>query len=411
MKKESIKNKEITLHPNRLIETPLFKTNTQLKMFSKLLTSIRKDKTSDTYSFLIKDIIKDFSYSKKSYSFLKTECKNMYNPYDYSDKNNKGFLIEGLFTKIDTATDNRVIYFKINPDIKPLLIELSEGYTSYYIENILHLETSNSTRIYQLLKQYEKIGKRTISILDLKYYLRIDEKLYPLFGNLKQKILLPSQKELKEKTDIKFTFKGVKKSGRKITHIEFTILKNNHSKADKKIGLKPEIEFLHDRLVGCGVSGSVARGLCENLPVELIKNNIRYVEVQIKKGHKIPNKGGHLVKAIKNNFYDQTELSAKDEVEEKRLHSEQLKAEEKVKEAKKEEEKKQKISTRNKAIDAFISNAEDEMLIKINTDFLDENKNHLMLKKFLKGGLDLDDSIVKYAYYDFIYKNNSLNSG
>lgn len=55
---------------------------------------------------------------------------------------------------------------------------------------------------------------------------------YPLYANFKSRVILTAQKELKQKTDIYFSFKEIKQ-GRKVVAIEFEIFENTKNK--KKI--------------------------------------------------------------------------------------------------------------------------------------------------------------------------------
>lgn len=123
----------------------------------------------------------------------------------------------------------------------PYLIELKEQFTTYYLANIMSLKSSYSIRIFELLKQYEKIGKRRIELKNLRQLVgtteidangEIVKEDYPLYGHFKSRVILTAQKELKQKTDICFNFKEIKQS-RKVVAIEFEILENSKNK--KKI--------------------------------------------------------------------------------------------------------------------------------------------------------------------------------
>jgi len=117
-----------------------------------------------------------------------------------------------------------VVELEISDRLKPFLLKLKKNFTKYNFENVITLKSSYSIRIYELLKQFEKIGKRNISIDEFKGLLGIENK-YKYYGNIKDKIIKKSQKELAEKTDIKFWFKEIKE-GKKITGIIFMIEKN-----------------------------------------------------------------------------------------------------------------------------------------------------------------------------------------
>ena len=73
----------------------------------------------------------------------------------------------------------------------------------------------------KLLKQYEKIQERTFSLNDLRVLLGAED-IYPAYGNFKQRVLLPAQKELKSKTDISFDLEEIKR-GEEVAKVKFII--------------------------------------------------------------------------------------------------------------------------------------------------------------------------------------------
>lgn len=119
---------------------------------------------------------------------------------------------------------------KINPEMRIFYINL-DWYTKYQIKNILSFKSTYSFRIYELLKQYENLKERILTIEELRFKLDIDKNDYPMYANFKQKIILTTKKELAEKTDIFFDFTEIK-TGRKVTAIKFYIKSN-----------KPEVVF------------------------------------------------------------------------------------------------------------------------------------------------------------------------
>ncbi|MET1032486.1 replication initiation protein [Domibacillus tundrae] len=113
------------------------------------------------------------------------------------------------------------VHIVFNALIKDLLLKLEERFTNYPFDVIAPLKSSYSVRLFELLKQYEKIGHRTIPLEELRLMLGAAEK-YPEYGNFKQRILKHSQKELKEKTKLSFEFEEIKQ-GKKVEKIKFTI--------------------------------------------------------------------------------------------------------------------------------------------------------------------------------------------
>ncbi|OOR09879.1 initiator RepB protein [Bacillus cereus] len=125
---------------------------------------------------------------------------------------------------LSSAIYNRnkgTIDMRFDPLLKPFLLELSSKFTSYRLANVVKLKSTYAIRIYELLKQYEDLRERTISLENLRYYLDAMD-VYPNYANFKQRVLKPSQKELNQKTDISFEFEEIK-LGRKVQKIRFII--------------------------------------------------------------------------------------------------------------------------------------------------------------------------------------------
>ncbi len=103
-----------------------------------------------------------------------------------------------------------IIEATFHPDLKPYLIQLKNRYLMYDMENLLHISSSNSIRMYELLKAFEKIGKRSFEIEELKEILGVAEKYHGRYYNFKKRIIVQAQKDLNKYTDIAFTFRESK---------------------------------------------------------------------------------------------------------------------------------------------------------------------------------------------------------
>jgi plasmid replication initiation protein len=131
-----------------------------------------------------------------------------------------------------------------DPELKPFLLHLKEKFTTYKLENVMRLKSIYSIRIYEILKQYQGIGKRTITIEALRKMLGITEKEYKLYGHFKNKVLQIAHKEINEKTDILFEYREIK-LGRKVNELEFTISKKTPPAPPDKATLQKEKERKH----------------------------------------------------------------------------------------------------------------------------------------------------------------------
>ena len=112
----------------------------------------------------------------------------------------------------------------------PLMFEFRDKYFTYRLWNALRLKSSNQLRMYELMKQYEKLGSRVLPVEELKALLGIEKEEYTRYDNFKRWVLDACQKALEENTDIAFTYEpwGKKGKGGKITNLRFTIWKNDN---------------------------------------------------------------------------------------------------------------------------------------------------------------------------------------
>lgn len=130
----------------------------------------------------------------------------------------KNVLLEALGHKLDDAQKRVVIHF--SPQIIPYLSNLKANFTQYLLSDIANITGTYTIRFYELIKQYQSIGKREISIKDLRFMLNLNDK-YPMFSDLRRWVIEPSIKEINEKTPLNVKYE-LNKSGKKISHIILT---------------------------------------------------------------------------------------------------------------------------------------------------------------------------------------------
>ena len=77
--------------------------------------------------------------------------------------------------------------------------------------------------MYELLKQYEPIGKRGFGLEELKILLKVDDK-YTNYADFKRYCLIKAQSELDKHCDISFRWEEAKE-GRRVSSLVFHIIK------------------------------------------------------------------------------------------------------------------------------------------------------------------------------------------
>jgi plasmid replication initiation protein len=229
-------SEDLIVKSNYLIEAPCKLTITEQRIIYVILRMInRNDEDFKNYEFIIDDFIKMLGLKGQSaYSELKSITRQL-RSRTFSIKFNDKKLINIMdgITEMQTGWVSNVSYkqgqgkiiFNLDPKLKPFLLQLKEKFTELDFNNLKQLKSIYSTQLYELLKQYEKLGERKFTLDELKKILSVeDNKSYNIYNNFKQKVILKAQEELAKKTDIYFEFEEVKK-GRKVFAIKFTINK------------------------------------------------------------------------------------------------------------------------------------------------------------------------------------------
>lgn len=155
------------------------------------------------------------------------------------------------------------VHLCIHPVLKPYLLNLSSQFTKYYLSCVMHLKSCHSIRIYELLKRFEFLEEVEFDIDKFRHLMGFSENEYRLYGHFKSRVLLPSQAELQEKTDISFSVTEIKKR-RKIVGLRFLIKPNAPFESYKPIPELPlcdEPDQMHPTLGlvdDCHLPGSIS---------------------------------------------------------------------------------------------------------------------------------------------------------
>jgi plasmid replication initiation protein len=136
---------------------------------------------------------------------------------------------------------------RFDPFLRPYLLQLKREFTSYKLENVVKLKSSYAIRIYELLKQYERLKERSFYLEDLRKMLGAED-IYPAYGNFKQRVLVPAQKELKAKTDISFEIEEIR-TGRRVDKIKFFITSGSNGKPDQLDLLQNHLQEFADTFI------------------------------------------------------------------------------------------------------------------------------------------------------------------
>ncbi|WP_052599949.1 replication initiation protein [Aureispira sp. CCB-QB1] len=293
--------KALVTKSNDLVEARYHFSIWETRVFTKLVSLIQPgDEDFKKYKLQIRDLVSFFGVNDNdAYVKIKAVPDNLLKKVvtiPYTENGEERFLKTGLIAQASIPKKKEgYIELSFHPDLKPYLLQLKRTFLSYDIRNVLKISSVYSIRIYELLKQYEKIGYREFDIDTLKVILGVSDK-YKLYGHFKSRIILKAQEDLKLHTDICFSFTEIK-SGRKVIAILFEISSNpniqitetaTETEADNL--LKSEIEEI---LLAWNVTKTSVKKYLESYSLVYLQERVQYVinqqELKAKKKEKIEN--------------------------------------------------------------------------------------------------------------------------
>lgn len=164
--------------------------------------------------------------SGKNYADIKASLKKLSDRSMWLEIGKEEVLVRWL-AKVRTNKKSGKATIEIDKDLAPFLMNLKERFTKYELYNILGMKSAFSIRIYELLKSYQGIHKKSFTIDELKEKLMVqDIKSYKDFSLFRKKVIEVAIKEINELTDIQVEWEPETK-GRKVVAVVFRIKQKN----------------------------------------------------------------------------------------------------------------------------------------------------------------------------------------
>ena len=105
------------------------------------------------------------------------------------------------------------------PEILPYISQIRERFTTYSLEAVSGFTSAFALRLYELLGQYRKFGKRTAPVEDLRRWLDCVET-FERFSDFDRWVISVAVAQINAHSDLRVTYTKIKQ-GRSVTHIEF----------------------------------------------------------------------------------------------------------------------------------------------------------------------------------------------
>ena len=210
----------------------------ELRFFSIYLSKINPyDVSTRKVRFPIEEFQRIMGFGRLNLSRLKESTNSLLGKVVRVPDERGGFIAFTLFKRCIVSRDDNDHWFieiDASDDALPLMFDFKNRYFKYELWNALRLKSPNQLRMYEILKQYEGLGKRELTITELRELLGIGVNEYSDrtgWSNFKKYVLDSCQQALKESTDICYTYeRGRTGKGGKWLTIVFHIFKNKDYK-------------------------------------------------------------------------------------------------------------------------------------------------------------------------------------
>lgn len=249
MKKTANTDKFLVSQSNDLIEATYSPALTaRAHKVARLILALVKPNEQELrqYTVRIEDLKQYLGYTDgvtwgRFYDDLKDISKRL-NSEPIELKSEKRTLVAYFISSYLIDLQEGTIVYEISGQLKPYLIQLKSNFSTYLLSNIPKLNSKYSIRLYELLHQYRKIGRRVFEVDDLQKKLGSE---YDKYSHFKARVLEASKADLEANTDLAFDYEE-QKAGKRVARIEFFIFPN--SPAQEKNAAPAVPTFLQERL-------------------------------------------------------------------------------------------------------------------------------------------------------------------
>ncbi len=196
-----------------------------------------------TFKVPIKDFTEWLGFKDPNYIGFKNAIKKLMKKLIEIQQPDGSWEIFQWVTKSSYLAKEGMAEIKLSPELYPYLLNLEKNFTTVRLNVLLSFKSVYSSRLYQLIKKWSKIGTWKVEVDELKSLLGVPvvkevngKKQFRLsqYGHFKQKALEVALAEVNEHSEFKVTMIE-HKTVRKITSLTFEIKeKRKLKKVDEK---------------------------------------------------------------------------------------------------------------------------------------------------------------------------------
>ena len=313
--------KELVVKSNRLVEASYRLTEIEMQIVLYSICRSREDgvglSPKDPLTIRADDFVARFgTNTNKVYGQLKNAMDTLYKRTliirDEDPKTGKPRVVETRWISDKAYIDGAgQIQITFAHKVIPFISQLEGDFTPYLLKQIGRMTSVYAVRLYELLLQYLKFGKREISIVWLKDALQITG--YDALKDLKRRVIDVAVDQINKYSDINVSYTNIK-TGRAITGFMFTITRaSTETATENNIDNKTLLAFVPDAhrakksVIAAIASAEKKQGF------DYVKRNILYSNTHAAKSY-----AGFLNSALKQDWGHDWELEQQQAMDEKK---------------------------------------------------------------------------------------------
>lgn len=221
-----ISKQSIVTQSNKLVEAKFALTVQEQRLLLVMISMIHpEDEDFKDYIIHLADLCKLLGLKTQSMYAEAKKITRRLRERELVIQEPTGELQIGWISSAKYLESAGAVRLRFDPALKPYLLALKRQFTRFQLDILIRFKSVHAIRIYQLLKQYETIGKRQCQIADLREMLGIAPDEYTRYNDFKRKVISTAAVQINSNSDISFQFKELKE-GKKITSLLFLIKAN-----------------------------------------------------------------------------------------------------------------------------------------------------------------------------------------
>ncbi|MDC5478527.1 RepB family plasmid replication initiator protein [Acinetobacter baumannii] len=269
---------ELIVKSNQVVEASYTLTTVEQRLILSAIAQIPKggDVTDEyVYRVSVEDLKRFGANETTAYRDLKEGLNRLYDRsiiLRSSDRTQRTRWVQ----MIDYLDSKGIVGVRFSKDILPFLSNLSTEFTKYLASDLIGITSAHAIRLYELLVQYRSVGKREITVEDLRWMFELQDK-YPVWADLKRWVIDQSLKEINKFSPLNVTY-DTKKTGKKITSIVFKFQDKKALKAPKEKASSSNYGRIDEPPKGMTGIGSITNAMMQKNTNTLAHRVSRFIQ-------------------------------------------------------------------------------------------------------------------------------------